>query len=88
MFRLVVAMTATMAAVVFVMTNTHHVKMSFVFGSGVRVRLIFLLMITFLLGAIASRFFSMILNLRFRRLSKQLRSEGKATEVDPDLVVE
>jgi len=78
MFRLVMAMAATVSAVVFVMANTHHVKISFAFGSPVQVRLIFLLMVTFFAGAVASGFFSMISRLRFRhRMRHMVRKEVK-----------
>ena len=86
MLRLVLAMAATVSAVVFVMANTHHVKISFAFGSPVKVRLIFLLMITFFAGAIVSGFFAMISKLRLRwHVSQRIRRETKASEPEQDM---
>lgn len=86
MFRLVMAMAATVSAVVFVMANTHHVKISFAFGSPVKVRLIFLLMVTFFAGAVVSGFFSMISKLRFRyRVRHLARKEAKPDTAPEDL---
>ncbi len=90
MIRLVAAIALTVVAVVFVMANTHDVKLSFIFGSPVEVRLIFLLMSTFLLGAVATGFFGMISSLRLkRRLSRRRRGSKKDSANEPgDLVVE
>lgn len=94
MFRLVMAMAATISAVVFVMANTHHVKISFAFGSPVKVRLIFLLILTFVAGAVVTGIFSMISNVRFRyrvrhRVRKEAREQPERDEIDDeDLVAE
>ena len=76
MFRLILAIVATVSAVVFVMANTHEVELSFVIGSPVRVRLIFLLMLTFLAGLITSWLWGLIAQVRWRRrVRKELRQE-------------
>ncbi len=67
MLRLFLAIAATVALVVFVMVNTHHVTLSFVVGGPVRVRMIFLLLTTFALGAGTAWFAMMALRLRARR---------------------
>jgi uncharacterized integral membrane protein len=63
----VLAIFATVALVVFVMVNTHHVTLSFVVGGPVRVRMIFLLLTTFFLGMGTAWFTMMALRLRARR---------------------
>jgi len=90
MIRLIVAVVGTAIAVVFVMANTHHVELSLVFGSPVEVRLIFLLMSTFLLGVLVSSFLGMISKVRLkRRIFRELRKEKERTESPAgDLVAE
>ena len=92
MIRLIIAVAGTAVAVVFVMANTHSVELSLVFGSPVEVRLIFLLMSTFLLGVLVSSFVGMISKLRLkRRIFREVRKE-KQRERDEapvgDLVAE
>ncbi len=85
MFRLFAAILATVSAVVFIMANTHHVRISFVVGSPVQIRLIFLLMITFVAGAVASGFLTMISKLRFHwHVTRQVR-RGAEPAGDPGL---
>ena len=81
MIRLIIAVAATAVAVVFVMANTHAVTLSLVFGTPVKVRLIFLLMSTFLLGVLVSSFVGMISKIRFkRRMFRELRKEKERAE--------
>jgi len=81
MFRLILAIVATVTAVVFVMANTHHVEISFVFGAPVRVRMIFLLMVTFLTGVVTAGLWGLVSNVRWRRRMRDLlRKERAAAE--------
>jgi uncharacterized integral membrane protein len=64
MIRLIVAIGLTVAVVIFVMMNTHHVTLSFVFGGPVKVRLIFLMMMTFFGGMLTTSLIAMIWRLR------------------------
>ena len=57
----------TVAVVIFVMMNTHHVTLSFVLGGPVKVRLIFLMMMTFFVGMLATSLITMVWRLRPRR---------------------
>lgn len=89
MFRLILAVVATISAVVFVMANTHEVELSFVIGAPVQVRLIFLLMLTFLAGLITSWLWGLISQVRWRRrVRNELRQERTAaavvTELEPE----
>jgi uncharacterized integral membrane protein len=56
MGRLIVAILCTVAVVAFSMTNTHHVELSFVVGETVKIRLISLLAVTFIAGALTVYF--------------------------------
>ena len=66
MFRLLGAVVFTMAAVVFSMANTQQVELDFVFGPPAKVRLIFLLMMAFVLGLLVATFVSMMGRIRLR----------------------
>lgn len=81
MFRLIAAIVLTVSAVVFVMANTHHVELSFVVGSPVRVRMIFLLMVTFIAGLVTAGLWGMFARMRWkRRIVEQLRQERVAAD--------
>lgn len=67
MMRLLLAILVTVLTVVFTMANTHDVELDVVFGTPVRIRLIFLLLSTFILGIVVSSLFSMVANVRFKR---------------------
>lgn len=67
MLRLVLAIFGTIALVAFVMVNTHHVRLSFVVGEAVEVRMIFLLLTTFVMGMATTWFTQMSLRVRARR---------------------
>lgn len=75
MARLIFAVSLTVAIVTFAMMNTHQVTLSFIFGQPVKVRLIFLLMSTFLMGMIFLGLFMMIWRVKARprppRIDKQ-----------------
>jgi len=60
------------------------VALSFIFGPPVKIRLIFLLLLTFLLGALTTTFLGMAGKLRVRR---RLRSETGG-DADEDLIDE
>ena len=72
MFRLFVAIVLTVVAVVFTMANTHQVELSFIVGSPAKVRLIFLMLVSFIFGVIVSAFAAMISRIR---LTTRLRQE-------------
>lgn len=67
MVRLFLAIVVTVLTVVFIMANTHDVELDVVFGSPVRIRLIFLLLSTFILGMVISSLFGMVARVRFKR---------------------
>jgi uncharacterized integral membrane protein len=66
MIRLAVAVSLTFLLVAFAMSNTHQVVLSFVIGRPVQVRLIFLMMSSFLGGMLFSGLLMMALKLRTR----------------------
>ncbi len=85
MLRLLLAMVATVTVVVFVMVNSHHVALSVVVGPPVKIRLIFLLMLTFILGSLVTAFGGMFVRLRVRRRVRAATAKGAAGQtVGPD----
>ena len=69
MVRLFIAVTFTVAVVSFATVNTHQVTLSFVVGSPVKVRLIFLLLSSFLVGMVSCGFWVLL-----RRHAKRRRT--------------
>jgi len=73
MRKLLVILVAAALIALFALNNTHHVEMSLVFGTPVHVRLIFLMLTTFLVG----HFTAVILNLYLR---SQMSSTANRTQ--------
>lgn len=72
---------AGLAMAMFAWSNTHHVELGLVFGRPVHVRLIFLLLTTFLLG----HFTAVLLNVYMRsRIKAKAKREKIAREVHDD----
>ncbi len=67
MFRLLLSIIGTIVFVAFVMMNTHHVALSMVIGEPVKIRLIFLLLTTFVLGVMSSSFYVMVRQVRHKK---------------------
>jgi uncharacterized integral membrane protein len=84
MARLIFAVSVTVAIVTFAMMNTHQVTLSFIFGQPVKVRLIFLLMSTFMMGMIFLGLFMMIWRVKGRprppRIDKPQQSPADLVE--------
>ena len=74
MLQLIVAVVLTVAVVLFGMANSHHVELSYVWGEPIRIRMIFLLAIAFLAGAVTSYLYQMAnrVSRRSRRVSRDL----------------
>ncbi len=87
MIRLALAVFATIAIVVFAISNSHHVNLSCMVGPAVEVRLIFLLLTAFVAGMAVPIFYGLIHRLE---REKQLRRENElrriAERIDPDIV--
>jgi len=79
MTRLVFAILGTAAVVAFAMTNTHHVELSFIFGSPVHVRMIFLLLTAFAAGMVSTFF---IVQVNSVRRSRSRRRAARVEAVD------
>lgn len=71
--RILFAFLATALFVAFSIANTQHVELSFVFGSPVEIRLIFLLLIAFGSGVAASTFRRMLHEARERSQTRRIR---------------
>ena len=67
MLRLLLAVAVTVAVVIFVMMNMHHVTLSFIVGPPVKIRLIFLLLSTYVVGILTAAFATMIWRVRLDR---------------------
>ena len=74
MARLTVLMALTIAAVVFGMSNTQDVHLSLVFGEPVEIRLIVLLVIAYLSGAVSSYFYQTITQINRRAERRRMRA--------------
>lgn len=80
MTRLVSAVLFTIVVVAFAMSNTHSVTLSLLVGPPVRIRLIFLMMSTFIAGMLFFGLMAMALRLRIRRQTKA------TTQTEGDLI--
>jgi len=79
--RVLIILMAGLAVVMFAWSNTHHVEVGFVLGRPVAVRLIFLLLTTFLLG----HFTAVLLNVYVRsRIKSKARREKMAEDAHED----
>lgn len=79
MGRLIVAILCTVAVVAFSMTNTHHVELSFVVGEAVKIRLISLLAVTFIAGALTVYFYQAV-----TRVTRRIEYPARRAPVDPE----
>ena len=71
MAQLIVSMMVTVALVVFSMDNAHQVQMNAVIGEPIHIRLIFLLGIAFMTGAVATLFVQLVLRISQRAKMRQ-----------------
>ena len=60
MAQLITAVLSTIALVLFAMANTHDVELSYVVGSPIRIRLIFLLAVAFFAGIVCTLLYQMV----------------------------
>lgn len=78
MGRLIILISTTVIVVVFAMSNTQDVELSLVFGEPVEIRLIVLLAIAYLGGAVTSFFYQTITQINRRAERRKLRSRQTA----------
>jgi len=78
MAQLIVAVGLTILAVVFSMSNTHHVELGWVVGEPIRIRLIFLLGIAFVAGSVTTVLYQLIGRVMHQT---QLRSRQRAAAI-------
>jgi uncharacterized integral membrane protein len=87
MIRLALAVIATIVIVVFCFSNSHHVELSCGVGRSIQLRLIFLLLTTFILGMAVPVFFRLIRRLDSERnLRREMELRQAAERVDEDIV--
>ncbi len=77
MARLIFAIMLTVAIVSFSVGNNHHVELSLVVGSSVKVRLIFLLYITLAIGMAIPVFHQMVRRVRVQAVHSQTKAHAK-----------
>jgi uncharacterized integral membrane protein len=73
MARIVMTIVATAIFVAFSLSNTQHVEVSFVVGRPIEVRLIFLLLITFGSGIVATVFHRLLTDASRRAQHRRIR---------------
>ena len=74
MLQLIVAVVLTVVVVLFAMANSHHVELSYVMGEPIRIRMIFLLAVAFLAGAVSTYLYQIAnrVSRRSRRASPEI----------------
>ena len=86
MFRLAGAVLATIAIVVFAISNFHHVDLSFGVGKPVEIRLIFLLLNSFIIGMAVPVFYRLIRCIDRDKLERREKELQRAiVRVDRDV---
>jgi len=83
MIRLLIAVVLTFAGATFAMANTHHVPLSLLVAEPVEIRLIFLLMTTFLAGVLFASFSVLIRSANRRRRLRTIKKEMRVAVVEP-----
>lgn len=80
MARLIIMMALTVIVVVFSMSNMRDVQLSLVFGEPIRIRLTFLLGVSYVAGVISTIFFQLItsINRKAELRRHQLRAKRAA----------
>jgi|GEM_PF-3340244 uncharacterized integral membrane protein len=87
MLRLVLTVVGTIALVTFAMSNSHHVGLSVVLGAPVRIRLVFLLLVTFFVGMSIPLFYSTVKHMRAsqrRKRAKKMAAKRSQAGPPPD----
>ncbi len=86
MVKLVLAVLLTIVIVVFSISNSHHVDLSFALGDPIQVRLIFLLLSALILGMAIPVFYRLIRHLDHNKLVKRENDLQQAIErIDQDI---
>ena len=89
MQRVLLILMAGLAMVMFAWSNTHHVEVGVVLGRPVRVRLIFLLLTTFLLGHFAAVLLSVYTRGRIKSKARREKLMHEANdEEDEEFLVD
>lgn len=89
MIQLIITVLMTIAVVIFSITNSHHVELSFVIGAPVKIRLIFLLLSTFITGMTVPIYFHMVERLKNnKKLKMEQEFQEAVKRVDRDLLID
>ena len=82
MIRLIIVFVAVLLIVIFSISNVHPVQLRLFAGEPVNVRLIFLLLLSFLIGVASTAYFFVMM--RFHDKKKKARQAKSTEEEDPD----
>lgn len=89
MTKLTLAILITVLVVVFAISNSHHVDLCCPVGQPIKIRLVFLLVSTFVAGMAVPIFYGMVRRIRRREQMKRGTELRKAIQqVDRDIVAE
>ena len=86
MHKWLLLLLAGVAVLLFAWTNTHHVEVGFIFGRPSNVRLIFLLLTTFLLGYFTAVILNIYVRTRIKVKARHLKMTEDADEDDDFLL--
>jgi len=84
MQKLLLILAAGVLILLFAVNNTHHVEMSLIFGTPVHVRLIFLLLTTFLLGHFTAVLLNVYVRTKINATAKRAETKAAAKDVEED----
>ena len=70
----------------FSLSNVHHIQMRFVTGDPFHVRLIYLLLFSYLLGVLSATYFFILARLRARRKKALLEKENRDDEEEEEFL--
>jgi uncharacterized integral membrane protein len=84
MQKLLLIVVAGILVLLFALNNTHRVEMSVIFGTPVHVRLVFLLMTTFLIGYFTAVLVNIYVRTRINSTAKRSETRGKPNDTEED----
>ena len=84
MQKLLLILVAAIAVALFALSNTHRVEMGVIFGMPVHVRLVFLLITTFLVGYFTAVLVNIYVRTKINSTSKRPEPGAKSKDAEED----